>query len=1124
MGNKTENLERDSYAIHVAAWRISCMLADAYTHRPGPAGVRLEAGPVEGWDDIVEVFSDGIERRWQVKRMATAFARSELLNLLRQLVVHNVQRATLALRTFVDVREVGPMRTYLRLHERARRTNNLDDLTRLAADLYDTEQPWIELLREAAGPDATVEDALRLAARFQIEALGDPEEIRANAERQLAHPLQHADLALDRLVSQLHSAPDGVLMHSPKTLRDGMLSAMDWRPELRRNAVRSTLPPVSQPLVGREELIPRILSALEDSPVALHGLPGVGKSRLAAELSKQQHDRHVVWWVDGSSPSSLVDGLISLGAALGITRAPSVSAPSLASNLAESREQLARVHAFLLSTPHWWIVVDNAAPPAELWPLLPRGPGGLLLTTLHGDWDTALTTLEVPPLVFSDSADWLIRMTGDTDRQAAEELARRLGGLPLALVQACAFARHAFPPRGRLKAYTELYTETESKILDHGTPPDHPISIVASVALIVDQLGADATKLLALLAALGTAPVPLERIAQQIGWSALHTALAFLDDRLRLASAIAELSKVALIAHHDDGLVMHRLVQSIVRQLTSEEREAIDATSCSIINVAVDRNAGVDSPLNQLLAPHILHLCDTSVPLDGHGAQIDLHILAGQYSMSLGQWAEARRYFQRALERSIHLKPDRHRSTIAWASFGLARLSLLNDRIHEAIDHGEAAEEVLSQHPGLKPDLRVKNLKCLIDCNIRLGRFDQARTMIAQLFEMIPSHDEAWTVEVRASVYVSQAQMALVESDFSTALAVMASARFELDQLEGSDPDEVGAHFVQLAQIYVELGRYEEALDVYESARAALEPSGATFAVGVAQVGIGTCRLELGDFAGAIVALEQSLATLRNAHPDGRHLNIASAEQELGRAYLANGQPELALEHCEAAVLKLEELDNVESRRVVYGLIELSRIYYALEDLPKALEAVDSALATYKKEHGSTPNLALCGAWHQRALVLIKLERPAEAATLLEQTLAMEEKLIGTTEQPSSARTRLLLAQAHLHMGRLDSARSHAVTALRVFRAGLPKGHPQIRDAATFLSTIETQYRQMRALPARESPRRAAKKDAPRSRNSPCPCGSGTKYKRCCAPDARLGPNDVCSCGSGKKHKRCCGR
>lgn len=33
--------------------------------------------------------------------------------------------------------------------------------------------------------------------------------------------------------------------------------------------------------------------------------------------------------------------------------------------------------------------------------------------------------------------------------------------------------------------------------------------------------------------------------------------------------------------------------------------------------------------------------------------------------------------------------------------------------------------------------------------------------------------------------------------------------------------------------------------------------------------------------------------------------------------------------------------------------------------------------------------------------------------------------------------------------------------------------------------------------------------------NSPCPCGSGRKYKDCCKP---------CSCGSGKKTKDCCGR
>ncbi|VAV94890.1 Protein translocase subunit SecA [hydrothermal vent metagenome] len=44
------------------------------------------------------------------------------------------------------------------------------------------------------------------------------------------------------------------------------------------------------------------------------------------------------------------------------------------------------------------------------------------------------------------------------------------------------------------------------------------------------------------------------------------------------------------------------------------------------------------------------------------------------------------------------------------------------------------------------------------------------------------------------------------------------------------------------------------------------------------------------------------------------------------------------------------------------------------------------------------------------------------------------------------------------------------------------------------------------------------------SRNSPCPCGSGDKYKHCHGKVVqKVGRNDQCPCGSGKKYKHCHG-
>ena len=51
-------------------------------------------------------------------------------------------------------------------------------------------------------------------------------------------------------------------------------------------------------------------------------------------------------------------------------------------------------------------------------------------------------------------------------------------------------------------------------------------------------------------------------------------------------------------------------------------------------------------------------------------------------------------------------------------------------------------------------------------------------------------------------------------------------------------------------------------------------------------------------------------------------------------------------------------------------------------------------------------------------------------------------------------------------------------------------------------------------------------------RNSPCPCGSGLKFKKCCLPKQLAEQlqkeryirmyTEPCKCGSGKKYGKCC--
>lgn len=49
-------------------------------------------------------------------------------------------------------------------------------------------------------------------------------------------------------------------------------------------------------------------------------------------------------------------------------------------------------------------------------------------------------------------------------------------------------------------------------------------------------------------------------------------------------------------------------------------------------------------------------------------------------------------------------------------------------------------------------------------------------------------------------------------------------------------------------------------------------------------------------------------------------------------------------------------------------------------------------------------------------------------------------------------------------------------------------------------------------------------------KSKPCPCGSGTRARKCCykprsysaKKKVKQKPNDKCTCGSGRKYKKCC--
>jgi hypothetical protein len=164
---------------------------------------------------------------------------------------------------------------------------------------------------------------------------------------------------------------------------------------------------------GREGMLQDIKTSLGNAPAtgaaaiagkALHGLGGVGKTRLAVEYAWRHRDDYTaLLFVTADSPENLHRNLAGL-CGLSVLNLPE-------NQVTEEAVQVAAVLHWLHGHPGWLLVLDNvdteaAAQAAEA--LLPRLPGGhVLLTSRLGNWSGGVAALPLDVLDAEAAVDFL---------------------------------------------------------------------------------------------------------------------------------------------------------------------------------------------------------------------------------------------------------------------------------------------------------------------------------------------------------------------------------------------------------------------------------------------------------------------------------------------------------------------------------------------------------------------------------------------------------------------------------------------------------------------------------------------------------------------------------------------
>lgn len=324
---------------------------------------------------------------------------------------------------------------------------------------------------------------------------------------------------------------------------------------------------------GREQLLDTLQTTLEsDSEIksirtqALVGLGGVGKTQIALEYAYRHiEDYNIIWWIRSEKLDDLATDYAELASQLELPEKDYV----------DQKLKIEAIKRWLEDNAGWLLIFDNAQDPPDLERYLPiRGSGRVIITSRNSIWGTQVEHLEVHGFEREESIKFLIKRTGENNREGANDLAKALGDLPLALEQAGAFIKE----RGiSLSKYLEKFRSRSQddenlKLLDLGKPIAYDKTIATTWSISIEEAASEvpvSLDLLNLCSFLDPDKIPLTLLYQ--GAKNLPEPLASaVRDELELDNAIQSLKRYSLINTTEDGFSMHRLTQAVIRKGLSD--------------------------------------------------------------------------------------------------------------------------------------------------------------------------------------------------------------------------------------------------------------------------------------------------------------------------------------------------------------------------------------------------------------------------------------------------------------------------------------------------------------------------------------------------------------------------
>ena len=767
-------------------------------------------------------------------------------------------------------------------------------------------------------------------------------------------------------------------------------------------------------LIGREELLLQVKGqVLAKGRSALHGLPGVGKTALAATLAHDEEVRAhfsdgMLWAGLGRNPEIL--GLLSRwGMLLGCM-------PTDPAQRGKPEAWAASIHA-AIGQRHILLVIDDAWEIADALAFLIGGPYcSHLVTTRFPEIARRFAfdgTISVCELGDTDGRLLLMRLAPDVvqaESQEAQALVSTVGGLPLALTLLGNFLRvqaHSGQPRRiraaleRLRHADERLRLAEPQTLIGGHPSlemGTPLSLQAMIGISVQQISPDARSMLGSLAAFPPKPNTFsEEAAVEI--SAMPVAM--LDElsdagllessspaRYTLHQTIADYAA----AHLPEPAASTRLASCFAAYLelhaldyVNLEREssnilaALEAAHIHSMPVMLIQGTHAFVPflltrgLSRLATTLLQRSLASAQALTDYPGQVSALLLLGKIAEQRGDYSSARATWQDALSLA------RQQADIS----GCARVLQALGTLAYYQGQPESARQFLSEALEVQIQLgdrraSAETRSTLADLIADHGEPEQARQIYTEaLITLRKLDDQRGAAQVLGKLGVlarEQSQPEQARQFYEEALTIARRV---------GDQSTMGVLLINMGNLTRHQGQPEQAHQFYTEALEINRRTGNRRAFAFTLLNLGSLASDQRHFEQARQLFHEAIQIFRDLQ-DRRSLAIT--------------------------------LQSLGSQEVVEGLLEMARIH------------LDEALALFR----SIDDRRLIGlAMRDRGALACLEGRLDEAHALLEGALAILEQV---EDRREAALTRQEMGTLARQEGHLEEARMLFNEALEVMR------------------------------------------------------------------------------------------